>query len=48
MQTIIQVFSSSRRSLRDLVVKDRRLEKYHLSVSKEKNTREISRLGEVA
>ena len=36
MQTIIQVFSSSRRSLRDLVVKDSRLAKFHLSVSKEK------------
>ena len=36
MQTVIQVFSSSRRSLRDLVVKDVRLTKFQLSVSKEK------------
>ena len=36
MQTLVQVLSSHSRSLRDLIVNDRRLEKYQLSVVTEK------------
>jgi hypothetical protein len=36
MQTLVQVLSSHRRSLRDLIVNDRRLSKFHLAVVTEK------------
>ncbi len=36
MQTLVQVFSSHRRSLRDLIVNDRRLTKFQLAVVTEK------------
>ena len=36
MQTLVQIHSSYRRSLRDVIVNDRRLEKFRLSVVTEK------------